>query len=100
MEARKLISEAHLIVQQFLESQGYSDALAAFLREATPVLEDIPKSMPAPRPLLETLTDIRMNQLHSQLGQLNMLRYNQSCNRYFTPIGIVCALILTLSTWF
>lgn len=77
MEARKLISEAHLIVHQFLESQGYTDALATFLREAAPVLEDIPKSLPTPKPLLETLTDIRMNQLHSQLGQLNMARYNQ-----------------------
>ena len=77
MEARKLISEAHLIVQQFLESQGYTDTIAAFLREAAPVLEDIPKSLPTPKPLLETLTDIRMNQLHSQLGQLNMPRYSQ-----------------------
>ncbi|KAF9905944.1 hypothetical protein EC991_001185 [Linnemannia zychae] len=72
METRKLISDAHLIVQEFLQSQGYTDALAAFLREAGPVLDDIPKSLPTPRPLLETLTDIRMNQLHSQLGQLNM----------------------------
>ncbi|KAF9108052.1 hypothetical protein BGX29_003567 [Mortierella sp. GBA35] len=72
MEARKLISEAHLIVQEFLQAQGYTDALTAFLREAGPVLEDIPKSMPIPKPLLETLTDIRMNQLHSQLRQLNM----------------------------
>ncbi|KAG0275057.1 hypothetical protein BGZ95_009212 [Linnemannia exigua] len=72
MEARKLIGEAHLIVQEFLQSNGYTDALAAFLREANPVLEDIPKSLPTPKPLLETLTDIRMNQLHSQLGQLNM----------------------------
>ena len=75
MESRKLISEAHLIVQDFLQTQGYTDALAAFLREAAPVLEDIPKSMLAPKPLLETLTDIRMNQLHSRLGQLNMPRY-------------------------
>ncbi|KAF9138151.1 hypothetical protein BGX30_009470 [Mortierella sp. GBA39] len=74
MDTRKLISDAHLIVQQFLESQGYTGALTAFLREAAPVLEDIPKSLPIPKPLLETLTDIRMNQLHSQLGQLNMPR--------------------------
>ncbi|GJJ78035.1 hypothetical protein EMPS_10394 [Entomortierella parvispora] len=72
MEYRKLISEAHLIVQDFLQAQGYTNALTAFNTDANPVLEDIPKSTPAPRPLLEILTDIRMAQLHSQLGQLNM----------------------------
>ncbi|KAF9930141.1 hypothetical protein FBU30_000809 [Linnemannia zychae] len=72
MEARKLIGDAHLIVKDFLQSQGYTDALAAFLREAEPVLDDIPQSTPTPKPLLEILTDIRMNQLHSQFGQLNM----------------------------
>ncbi|KAG0043938.1 hypothetical protein BGZ83_010820 [Gryganskiella cystojenkinii] len=72
MEYRKLISEAHLIVQEFLQTQGYTNAFEAFNRDANPVLEDIPKSTPAPKPLLEILTDIRMAQLHSQLGQLNM----------------------------
>ncbi|KAF9287208.1 hypothetical protein BGZ68_002100 [Mortierella alpina] len=72
MEYRKLVSEAHLIVQDFLQAQGYTDALKAFQTEATPVLEDIPKSMPTPKPLIEILTDIRMAQLHSQLSQLNM----------------------------
>lgn len=75
MEYRKLVSEAHLIVQDFLQAQGYTDALKAFQTEATPVLEDIPKSMPTPKPLIEILTDIRMAQLHSQLSQLNMPRY-------------------------
>ncbi|KAG0203267.1 hypothetical protein BGX28_004408 [Mortierella sp. GBA30] len=72
MEYRRLVSEAHLIVQEFLQAQGYSNALLAFESEAGPVLEDIPKSMPTPKPLLEILSDIRMAQLHSQLGQLNM----------------------------
>ncbi|KAF9939922.1 hypothetical protein BGZ65_008960, partial [Modicella reniformis] len=73
MEYRRLVSEAHLMVQEFLQSQGYKDALVAFEREASTVLEDIPKSMPTPKPLLEFLTDNRMSQLHSQLGQLTML---------------------------
>ena len=74
MEYRNLISEAHLIVQDFLLAQGYTNALDAFNTDANPVLEDIPKSTPTPKPLLEILTDIRMAQLHSQLGQLNMPR--------------------------
>ncbi|KAF9356449.1 hypothetical protein BGX34_009928 [Mortierella sp. NVP85] len=72
MEYRKLVNEAHLMVLEFLQSQGYRDALEAFEREASTVLEDIPKSMPTPKPLLEVLTDITMSQLHSRLGQLNM----------------------------
>ncbi|KAG0361764.1 hypothetical protein BGZ54_008977 [Gamsiella multidivaricata] len=72
MEYRRLVSEAHLMVQQFLQAQGYSAALDAYEHEAKAVLEDIPKSMTQPKPLLEVLTDIRMAQLHSQLGQLNM----------------------------
>ena len=74
MEYRKLVNEAHLMVLEFLQSQGYRDALEAFEREASTVLEDIPKSMPTPKPLLEVLTDITMSQLHSRLGQLNMPR--------------------------
>ncbi|KAG0039753.1 hypothetical protein BGZ82_006907 [Podila clonocystis] len=73
MEYRRLINEAHLIVQEFLQSNGYAKAAAAFEQDALSVLEDIPKSTPAPKPLIEILTDIRMAQLHSQLGQLNML---------------------------
>ncbi|KAF9112609.1 hypothetical protein BGX27_003103 [Mortierella sp. AM989] len=60
------------MVQEFLQTQGYTDALQAYEREAKGILEDIPKSMPVPKPLLEVLTDIRMSQLHSQLSQLNM----------------------------
>ncbi|KAF9191767.1 hypothetical protein BGZ51_000114 [Haplosporangium sp. Z 767] len=72
MEYRRLVNEAHLLVQEFLQTQGYNNALMAFEQEASSVLEDIPKSMPSPKPLLEMLTDMRMAQLHSQLGQLNM----------------------------
>ncbi|KAF9354683.1 hypothetical protein BGX26_007492 [Mortierella sp. AD094] len=72
MEYRRLVSEAHLMVQEFLQTQGYKGALQAYEQEAKGVLEDIPKSMPTPKPLLEVLTDIRMAQLHSQLSQLNM----------------------------
>ncbi|KAI1320683.1 hypothetical protein EDD11_010217 [Mortierella claussenii] len=72
MEYRKLVSEAHLMVQMFLQTQGYTGALQAFEQEAQAVLEDIPKSTPTPKPLLEVLTDIRMAQLHSQFNQLNM----------------------------
>ncbi|KAF9156813.1 hypothetical protein BGX21_001842 [Mortierella sp. AD011] len=72
MEYRRLVSEAHLMVQEFLQTQGYKGALEAYEQEAKGVLEDIPKSMPTPKPLLEVLTDKRMAQLHSQLGQLNM----------------------------
>ncbi|KAF9208465.1 hypothetical protein BGZ49_008753 [Haplosporangium sp. Z 27] len=60
------------MVQEFLQTQGYNKALQEYEQEAKGVLEDIPKSMPTPKPLLEVLTDIRMAQLHSQLGQLNM----------------------------
>lgn len=74
MEYRRLVNEAHLIVQEFLQSNGYTNAAAAFEQDALSILEDIPKSTPAPKPLIEVLTDIRMNQLHSQLSQLNMPR--------------------------
>ncbi|KAF8927090.1 hypothetical protein BGZ58_010638 [Dissophora ornata] len=60
------------MVREFLQTQGYTAALQAYDEEAKGVLEDIPKSMPVPKPLLEFLTDMRMAQLHSQLGQLNM----------------------------
>ncbi|KAF9437565.1 hypothetical protein BGZ76_000220 [Entomortierella beljakovae] len=72
MEYRKLVSEAHLMVQEFLKSQGYNNALQAYERDAKEVLEDIPIRSPVPKPLIEVLTDIKMAQLHSQLGQLNM----------------------------
>ncbi|KAF9917164.1 hypothetical protein BX616_001768 [Lobosporangium transversale] len=72
MEYRRLVSDAHLMVQNFLQSQGYNDALKAFENEAKVVLEDIPQSTPPPKPLIEVLTDIRMSQLHNQLGQLNL----------------------------
>ncbi|KAF9586400.1 hypothetical protein BGW38_005677 [Lunasporangiospora selenospora] len=72
MEQRKTVSEAHLIVQEFLRTMGYTATLEAYEREANPVLEDIPKSMEAPKPLFEILTDIKMSQMHSQFSQLNM----------------------------
>ncbi|KAG0222046.1 hypothetical protein BGX31_009385 [Mortierella sp. GBA43] len=72
MEYRRLVNESHLMVLDFLQSQGYNDTAAAFEREAGSVLEDVPKSTPKPKPLLEVLTDIRMAELQSQMRQLNM----------------------------
>jgi hypothetical protein len=72
MEHRKIVSKAHLMVQEFLQSQGYKGALEAFESEAKTVLEDIPRSLTKPRPLIEVLTDIEMSQLHNQFNQLNM----------------------------
>ncbi|KAF9427900.1 hypothetical protein BGZ94_003898 [Podila epigama] len=72
MEYRKIINDAHLIIQQFLQSNGYTAAADAFEKDAQSVLEDIPKSTPTPKPLIEILTDLRMRQLHSQLSQLNL----------------------------
>ncbi|KAG0299633.1 hypothetical protein BGZ98_009881 [Dissophora globulifera] len=72
MEFRNIVGEAHLMVLEFLRSQGYAEALQAYEQEAKSVLEDIPKSLAAPKPLLEVLTDLKMAQLHSQLGQLNL----------------------------
>ncbi|KAF9974557.1 hypothetical protein BGZ73_002041 [Actinomortierella ambigua] len=72
LDSRRVLMEAHLVVRNFLETCGYDDTLAAFDREGDAFLEDIPRNLPQPQPLIEMLNDKHMADLQRQLNGMHL----------------------------
>ncbi|KAG0222587.1 hypothetical protein BGW41_005931 [Actinomortierella wolfii] len=72
IDSRRVVMEAHLVVRDFLETCGYDDALAAFDREAESFLDDIPRNMSRPQPLVEMLNEKHISDLQRQLSGMRL----------------------------